>query len=202
MLASAVVLALVVVGDLSARRLAENRLEDRARSEAGQPGSVDARIRSFPVLARLVLSSTVAEVEVHLLDVDSGPVDLAAVDVALRGVRLDRDKMLSGQAELEDIDRGTVTVEIDAAAIEEVVNLPVSISGDRISVRYRGVSVSARAETGRDGALVLRAGRLPPLTVPVARSRLISCVAARATIVNGRVRLACDIAEVPPGLQG
>lgn len=195
-------LALLVVGDLSARRLAENRLEDRARSEAGQPGSVDARIRSFPFLARLLFSSSVAEVEVHLLDVGSGPIDLAAVDVDLRGVRLDRDRMLSGEAELEDIDRGTVTVELDAAAIQGVVNLPVSISGDRITVRYRGVSVSARAEAGRDGALVLRAGRLPPLTVPMTRSRLVSCVAASATIVNNRVRLACDITEVPPGLRG
>ena len=195
-------LALLVVGDLSARRLAENRLEQRARSEAGQPGSVDARIRSFPFLARLLFSSTVAEVQVHLLDVDSGPLDLAVVDVDLRGVRLDRGKMLSGEAELEDIDGGTVTVELDAAAIGRVVNLPVSISGDRISVRYRGVSVSARPEAGRNGALVLRAGRLPPLTVPVTRSRLVSCAAARATIVDGRVRLACDITEVPPGLQG
>lgn len=191
-----------MVGDLSARRLAENRLEDRARSEAGQPGSVDARIRSFPFLARLVLSSTVAEVDVHLLDVDTGRLDLAAVDVDLRGVRLDRDKMFSGDAELEDIDRGTVTVELDAAAIQRVINLPVSISGDRITVRYRGVSVSARAEAGEDGALVLRAGRLPPLIVPVTRSRLVSCVAARATVVNDRVRLACDITEVPPGLRG
>ena len=177
-------------------------MEERARAEAGQVGSVAARIRSFPFLPRLLLAGSVPGVDVHLEQVTSGPLDLAAVDVDLRGVLLDRDALFAGTPELRDIEGGTVTVELDAAAIEQVVRLPVSIGGGAVRVRLRGMEVVARPEAGRDGSLVLRAGRLPPLRVPLTRSRLISCAAARVTVEGERIQLSCDVTEVPPALQG
>ena len=197
-----VVAAVLVVGDVAARRVAEGRVEERARTEAREARSVDARIGSFPFLPRLLLAGSVPEVDVHLVEVTSGPLDLAAVDVDLRGVRLDRGALFSGVAELQGIDGGTVTVDLDAAAISRALRLPVSIGGGALRVRFRGLEVSARPEAGEDGSLVLRASRLPALRVSLTRSRLVSCAAARATVVGDRVRLACDVTEVPPALRG
>lgn len=197
-----VVAAVLVGADVAARRVAEGEVEQRARAEAKDARSVDASIASFPFLPRLLLAGSVPEVGVHLVEVTSGPLDLAAVDVDLRGVRLDRGALFSGVAELQGIDGGTVTVDLDAAAISRALRLPVSISGGALRVRFRGLEVSARPEAGEDGSLVLRAARLPRLRISLTRSRLVSCAAARATVEGDRVRLACDVTDVPPGLRG
>lgn len=197
-----VLAALLVAADMTARRVAEAKVEDRARAEATDARSVHARIRSFPFLARLLLDGSVSEVDVHLVQVTSGRLDLAAVDVDLHGVLLDRGALLSGVAELHGIDRGTVTVDLDAAAIGRVLHLPVTIANGEVRVRFLGVNVVARPEAGPDGSLVLRAGRLPPLRISLTRSRLVSCAAARATVEGDRVRLSCDVTEIPPGLRG
>ena len=202
LVALAVVLALLAGGDTAARQVAEGKVEERARAEARGATAVRASIRSFPFVPRLLLAGSVAEVDLHLEQVTTGPIDLAVVDVDLHGVELDRDALLAGSPELRDIARGTVNVELDAEAIERVVRLPVSVRDGAVRVRFRGLEVAVRPEAGPDGSLVLRAGRLPPLRVPLARSRLVSCAAARATVVGERVRLSCDVTEVPPALQG
>jgi hypothetical protein len=197
-----VLAALLVGADAGARRVAEAKVEQRARAQAPGSQAVEARIGSFPFLPRLLLSGSVPEVALHLEQVTTGPVDLAVVDIDLRGVVLDRDALLAGSPELQDITGGTVNVELDAGAIERVVRLPVSVGDGAVRVRFRGLEVAVRPEAGQDGSLVLRAGRLPPLRVPLARSRLVSCAAARVTVEGERVRLSCDVTEVPPALRG
>ncbi len=199
----AVLAVLAVVADVGARRVAEGKIEDRVRSETRGVASADARIRSFPFLGRLLVAGSVPRVQVHLTKVLSGPLELATVDIDLRGVRLDRDKVLTGEAQLEDIDHGTITVELDADVIGEALNLPVSIEGDTVSVQVRGVSVPARIEVGRNGSLMVGIRGLRTFTVPVVRTpRLMPCEASSAAVAGGRVRLSCEITDVPPGLRG
>ena len=200
--AVAVLVGLAVAVDVVARRVAEDRIEDRAVDAAGGAESAVASIRSFPFVPRLLLTGSVPRVKVRLEEVTAGPLDLAAVDLELHGVEMDRALMLAGQAELEDIDRGTLTLEVDPAAVARAVRLPVAVEGDAVRVRVRGRTVTARVGVSPNGSMVLRVPPLPAFTVPVVRTPgLLACASTRAAIRDGAILLSCDLDTVPPALR-
>lgn len=197
-----VFVGLALAFDVVARRVAESTIEDRAVSAAGGAESAEARIRSFPFVPRLLLTGSVPRVNVRLQEVTAGPLDLAAVDLELHGVEMDRDLMLAGRAALEDIDRGTLTLEVEAAAVARAVRLPVGVQGDSVTARVRGRTVTAQVAVASDGALVLRVPPLPAFTVPVVRTPgLLGCASSRAAVRGGSILLSCDLDDVPPALR-
>ena len=199
-LLAAAIVAVVLLGlDLAARAVAEGRLEGRARAEAPGVQSVRARIGSFPFLPRLLVSGSVPAVDVRLDQVPTRFVQLTAVEVGLRGVEVDRDVLLQGETRLNHIDRGTASLELDSGSLSRALRVPVAIAGGQVRARAGPAQVSARPEVGRDGTLVLRVGG-QNLRLPLARTRLLPCAATRAAVVGDRVRLSCDLDEVPPGL--
>jgi hypothetical protein len=198
----AVLVGLAVVVDVVARKAAESRIEDRALDAAGGAESAAAHIRSFPFVPRLLLTGSVPRVTVRLEEVTAGPLDLAAIDLELHGVEMDRDGMLAGRAELEDIDRGTLTLVVDPAAVARAVRLPVAVEGDAVRVRVRGRTVTARVDVSPNGSMVLRVPPLPAFTVPVVRTPgLLGCASTRAAIRDGAIVLSCDLDTVPPALR-
>ncbi len=200
LLALAIVAALLLALDQGARLFAEGKIESRARAEVPQADEVSAEISSFPFLGRLLTSGSVPRVRVRVTEAPVRAVVLAAVDVDLRGVELKRDALFGGDVQLEDIDRGSVAVELDAASISRVVNVPVSVGGGAVRVTVAGRTVTATPEA-RGGSLLLRVAGLPVLTVPIARTSLVSCTAADVAVEGDRVRLTCEVDEVPPGLR-
>ena len=198
-LAAAVLLVAGV--DLAAKSVAEGRIEDRARADVPGAGSVEADIDALPFLPGLLVAGTVAKVEVRLRQVPSRAVQLSQVGVALRGVELERDALWSGQARVTSIDRGTVSVELDAAALSRALRVPVTIAGGEVRTRAGRFEVGARPRLGRDGSLVLRSGGAS-VSLPVERTRLRACTASRVDVVGDRVRLSCDLDRVPPVLGG
>lgn len=195
-----VVVALLGALDQGARLFAENKLEEKARSEARGASSVDARISSFPFLGRLLLSASVPKVEVRAERSQLSDLLTATVEVDLLGVRLERDALFSGRVRLRDIDAGAITVELDAAALAQAVKVPVTIAGDEVRVTVAGRSVSARLAV-EAGALVLNAAGLRAFRVPVTRNGLVNCTAAAVEVAGSTVRLSCDVDEVPPALR-
>lgn len=197
-----VVLALVLAGaDVVARRVAEGKIEQRAAASSQRVASVDAHIRSFPFVGRLLASGSVPVVDVDLDEVESRSVTFTTVAVHLEGVELDRRALRARKIELRRIDRGTVTLELDASGLTRALHVPVSITGGEVRVLTGGRTLSARPSVGGE-ALVLQVAGVAPLTVPVKRTSLIACVAAQVRIEGERVRLMCDVDEVPPGLRG
>jgi len=192
---------LAVLGalDQGARVFAEDKLQERAQAEVRGAANVTASISSFPFLGRLLVSNSISDVEVRAERAALGDLLTATVEVDLRGVRLQRDALLSGRVKLEDIDAGTVTVELDADGLGQVLKVPVSIAGGQVSVTVAGRSVTGRA-TVDGGALVLEVAGLGALRVPIARSELITCAVAGVEVVGGTIRLSCEIDEVPPVL--
>lgn len=201
-LAALVVLAvLVLAADQGARVVAERTLAARARAASRGPDSAEATIRSLPFLGRLVASGSVPSVAVRVTGAMAGPVRLAAVDVVATGVRLDRRALLGGHVRLNSIEAGMVSVELDGPSITGVVDLPVTVAGGRVTVGAAGVGVDAEVALDRRGALVLRVAGLEALSVPVVRTALVPCAATSVAVVGDRVRLTCEVDELPDALR-
>ena len=196
-----VLAVLLGAGDVLAREVAEGELAARARSAAGRPESARADIDSFPFLGRVAAAGTVRRVEVRVEGAKAGPVPLAAVVVEAHGVAVDRRALLAGDVRVRGIDRGVVAVELDGAALSEVLRLPVTVGGGEVSVDVRGTRVVARAEVGRRGSLVLRVSELPALTLPIVRTPLVPCAVTTVAVDGDRVRLACELDELPAALR-
>ncbi|MGH9163892.1 MAG: LmeA family phospholipid-binding protein [Acidimicrobiales bacterium] len=197
----AVVLGLLAGADVAARKVAEQRIADRAEQAAGEGATATARISSFPFVARLLVSGSVPKVSVHARAVKAGAFRLSAVNLDLDGVALDRHALYGGTAKLRDIDEGTVTVELDAALLSGVLELPVTIEDGAVRVGVLGQQVTAKADV-RDGVLILGVAGIPALRVPVARTELSPCDAAAVEVAGDRLRLTCRVRDVPPALVG
>jgi len=186
--------------DVVAKHLAENRIEARARAEVPEAGSISANIHSFPFLPRLLVAGSAGDVDLHADRVPTQAVQLATIDVELRDVKVDRDALWSRQVSVNSIDRGTLSADLDAAALSRALRVPVSIQGGEVRSKVGPLNVSARPAVGNDGALLLRLGPLR-LTVALPRSKLLACAATRAAVVDDRVRLSCEVNEVPPAVR-
>jgi len=194
-------LALLLAGiDVAAKHLVENRIEARARAEVPEVTSIEAEIDSFPFIPRLLAAGSVGDVGLHLDQVPTEAVQLAAVGIELSDVKVDRDALLSRQVSVNSIERGTVSAELDAPSLSRALRVPVSIRGGEVRSKVGPLSVSARPAVGRDGALLLRLGPLRQ-TVSLPRGKALACTATRAAVVAERVRLSCEVDEVPPALR-
>jgi hypothetical protein len=198
--------AALVVADVAARGVAEDQLRQRVASRVGAArsttvGEVSASISSFPFLGRLLASGQISEVDVALADLTVRGVTFASVGVELRSVRIDRDSLLQERrVALESIGRGTAVVEISGDEISRLVGVPVVLEEGRARARVGDVLVtmSARIEGNRlvaeAGGLDLPAVDLPPLP-------LVACLSG-AEIRPGRLRLTCELDQVPVELAG
>ena len=162
--------------------------------------SVSADIRAFPFLPPLFLAGRVSEVD--------GPLQerrrrarsrSSAVDIELRGVRINRSKLLNDRkVELIDIREGTVSVEIESSVLAKALGgVPIDISNGQVKVA--GVT-GARATIVNNAIVFQVAGRMLG-RVPIPKTRLVPC-ATNVTVLAGRLRLSCTIRDVPPAMLG
>lgn len=199
MVLTGVVLLLLVV-DQGARLVAEGQLAARAREAATDPGSVDASITSFPFIGRLLAAGSVPRVSIRVDDSRAGPVRLAAVVVEADGVELDRGAMFSGEVRVQAIDRGLVAVELDANGLTDALKVPVTVGDGQVRVGVRGVGVRAEVQV-KEGVLGLRVAGLSALEVAIVRTPLIPCAATSVVVAGDRVRLSCELDELPAVLR-
>ena len=186
--------------DVASRYLAENRIEAKARAEVPEAGSIEANIDSFPFLARLLVAGSAGDVDLRLDRVPTQAAQLTTVDVKLRDVKLDRDALFSRQVSVNSIESGTVSAELDAASLSRALGRQVTVGNGEVRSKVGPVNLSARPAVGNDGALVLRLGPLR-LTVALPRSKVLACDATRVAVVGDRVRLSCEVDDVPPAVR-
>jgi len=196
----AALLLFLTGSDVVSSHLAENRLEARVRAEVPDAGAIAADIHSFPFLPRLLAAGSAGDVDLHLTRVPTQAVELTTVDVKLTDVKVDRNALFSRQVSVNSIDRGTVSADLDAPSLSRAVGRQVTVGGGEVRSRVGSVNVSARPAVDNDGALVLRLGPLR-LTVGLPRSKLLACTATRVAVVGDRVRLSCDVDDVPPAVR-
>ncbi len=195
------VVAVLVVADVFARRVAEDQLRQQVVSKVRPDGPVSASISSFPFVGRLLASGTIPEVEVSLVDVTVRGFTFASVGVVLESVRIDRDALVQDRrVALLAIGKGTAVVEISADEISRLVKVPVVLESGRARVRLDGrlVDVAARVE---GSSLVVAAAGVTLGAVDIPPLPLVSCLSG-TEIRPGRLRLTCSIDEVPVELAG
>lgn len=186
--------------DQGARLFAEGKLAARAREAATDESGASADVDSFPFLGRLAASGSIEGVRVQVDGPRAGPLRLARVVVEASGVSLDRSGLVSGEVRLEDIERGSVAVELDGGALGEVLELTVTVDDGAVRVGVGGAMVTAAAAVD-DGTLVLRVAGLGVLRVPVVRTALIPCAVTTLAVAGDRIRLGCEVDELPPALR-
>lgn len=196
------VVALAAVGDLAGKNFAEDKIAERAEAAAGGRARASADVDSFPFVLRLLTSGSAGDISLHVEDVATSAVDLARVDLDLEGVRLDRAKLLSDrEAEVTEIDRGTISVGIDAEAVSKALGgIPVTIRGDTVEVRVAGRVVTADVTVASAGSIRVTVPRGPSATIGIPRTDLIACEGETLSFDDDRLRVSCTITEVPPAL--
>ena len=196
------VVGLSFVVDVAVKRLAERKIEERSEAAVGGRAQADADVDSFPFVLRLLASGSAGDISLHVTDVGTSVVDFAFVDVKLRSVTLDKGKLLGQRkAEVTDIDSGTLTVGIDAAAVSKALRgLPVTFKGGNVEVRVAGQVRTAAVSLAAGGALRLTVPQGPSVSIQVPQTALGSCQATALKVDDDAIRLSCTLTEIPPAL--
>lgn len=181
--------------------MAESQLRDRVEAAVQPAGATTARIESFPFLGRLLSAGTVARIRITTAEVTAEGLTFARVSLDLADVTFDRGRLLSVRAVvLKSLGRGTAVAEVTQERLSEVLGVPVTLSPGRVQVRVAGQPVTAKASVSDNTLRVTVAGlSVPALRIP--RLSLLPCV-ADAEIVAGRVRLSCQVDQLPAELLG
>ncbi len=195
-----VVALLLVVADVAARQASETQLENNILHDVRGATAASVRIDSVPFLGRLAISGHVPAVHATVDDVTVSPVRFSRINVDLRGVRIDRRRLVTDRVvDLQDVDRGMATGEITQADLRAALNdVPVVLDDGRIGVVIGGVTASVSVSI-EDNVLRLTAGRvtIPALRLP--KIPLLPCL-TDAVAQPGRLLLSCTLATVPDEL--
>ena len=198
---------LLIVGaygvlDVAAKRLAEQKLAERAEASVGGQAEATADVDSFPFVIKLLGSGSAGDISLHVTDVVASQLEFSSVDLDLRGVKLDKGKLLSDRrTEVTDIDSGTLTIRIAAAAISKALRgLPVTIRDGRVEVQVAGQARAADVTLAAGGSLRISVPQGPGVNVQIPRTALGSCDATALTVDDDLIRLSCTMTEIPPAL--
>jgi len=194
--------AVVVVGALGAdvvlKGRAEARLAAEVMAQSPDTNGVQARIRSFPFLARLLTSGKVAQVDITAQHANPGGVALSDLFVQLDEVELDPDQARRGRAVVRSIGRGRVRADLGQDQINSRLprQFQVQLEQGRAVINGPG-GTEGKLTISPEGRIQLRIGSRSLLDLPVPDSALLPCRPS-AIFVPGALRLSCDFTEVPP----
>ncbi|TML43788.1 MAG: DUF2993 domain-containing protein [Actinobacteria bacterium] len=198
LLVAALIAVLLVAADQGARVFAQSELRKRAGAAVPEAAAVHAKVSSFPFVGQLVVSGRVTEVALRFDGIRSSRLQLHEVALDLRGVVIDRHALIAEQrGQLNRISRGTVTVDITAAALAAAFGVDLRVVM-RLGPSGLAGLASAAAEGGR---LVLRFAGLPAASVVIPRGDLVPCQPLVA-VTSAGVRLSCTFTHIPPRLIG
>jgi hypothetical protein len=198
----AIVVVILVIGDVVAKAYAESQLRDRAERAVRGATSASGSISSFPFVGRLLLSGSVPEVKVGVAPVGAGRVTFSSVDVDLHDVHVDRDLLINDRkVRLTSIGSGTVTAAITEAEISRLAGVPISFTPGRATVSIGGIAVSGQLSAA-NGTLTIGGAQGVPIRIRVPRAAMFPCDASNAEVQQGKVVVSCAIDRVPPELAG
>src|SRR3954449_9509847 len=99
----AVLVAVLLVGDLAAKSVAESAVEKGVGSKVAGVGSVDAEIHSFPFTGRLLAQGEVSTLDLRLSDVTGHGIDVAWLRLETTGLELDRSVLFGGKVRIKRV---------------------------------------------------------------------------------------------------
>lgn len=193
--------AMLGVGDVAARTYVSSMATERAQEEAPAGSKVTATIGGFPFVPRLVLGGTVSSIDLHLENVTARVITFAELDIDLRGVKLDRDRMLTERkVHIRSIDKGIIEATLTQEALSEALHVPVTISEGAVNVEVLGRTIPVTVDVNDAGQLTLTGpGVTRGLTLAIPKTDYIPCLGG-VTVLAGRIKFSCEVNEVPPAL--
>jgi hypothetical protein len=201
LIALAILVVVLIVGDFVAKAYATSQLQDRARKAVRGATSSTASISSFPFTGRLLLAGQVQNVHVRVSPVAAGRVTFSSISVDLHDVHVDRHRLINDQqVQLTGLGSGTATAELSDAEVSRLAGTRVTFRPGRVTVSAAGIDVGATVQV-TDGTLSFGGLRLP-ISFRVPHAPMFPCDATSAVVKQGAVDLSCTVHQVPPELAG
>ena len=201
MIALAILVVVLVVGDFVVKAYATSQLRDRAERAARGATSASASISSFPFTLRLLVAGSVQEAHIRVGPVTAARVTFASISLDLHDVRVDRNRLINDrEVRLTGLGSGTVTAVLTDAEISRLAGTLVVFHPGRVTVSAAGVDVGATVQV-TNGSLSFGGLRLP-IKFRVPRAPLFPCDATSAVVREGAVDLSCTVHSVPAELAG
>jgi len=201
LIALAILLVVLTLGDFVAKAYATTQLRDRAQAAVRGATTSSASISSFPFTGRLLVAGSVQKVHVRVGPVVAGRVTFESIAVDLHDVHVDRNRLIREQkVQLTGLGSGTVTAELTDVEISRLAGTRVSFRPGQASVDVAGSAVGATVQV-TNGTMSFGGARLP-FQFRVPRAPLFPCDATSAKVVQGAVELSCTVHNVPAELVG
>lgn len=186
----ALVLVAALVGDVAAKRLAEDRIESQVADSIEGVNEVDAEIGAFPFLPS-VLSGRLDELRLRLPRVRSRGLALSRLELTLVDLEFNPIKAFAGSGEI-GVGSGEGRAFVSSAALTRALgrsgtDATVAIEGSSATISVQGQTQTVESIAVSDGRLVFE---LPtgPVSLQIPRSfEGVSYESAR--VENGRLRI-------------
>lgn len=193
-----VLVALLVGADFGARLLAEEWLSSQIRAATGAE-KVSATIGGFPFLPPLLLSGSVARVDVVADGVPAGAFSFDRVSVRASQLRLDRNRLLARHvAEPVSIASAVVRADLTSAELSKALGQTITFGSDgRLTVVVGQSRLPAEARIVGGHMLVVTVAGRAVATVDLSGSQLLSACALTMTVSYGVMTFDCRLAPVP-----
>jgi hypothetical protein len=183
------IVGLLVLGDRAAKGAAESAIASEIAKRTPGVGAVDAEIRSFPFVGRLLVQGVVPELTLDLDEVTGHGIDLADLRVVVRDLEIDRGEIIA-------IDSMTATATISEATVRAVSGADVRLLDGRVAVTVAGQTLEGKAVV-RDGRVTVDAFGGPlPFAIPVPDTGVLPCT-PEVVVVEGALHLRCTSESLP-----
>lgn len=189
---------LVMGADLVLVPAAEDRVESRARSTT-KSASVEAEIGSFPVAARALALGEVAMIDITWFGVEVGSLQATSLELDLKGVGLDRSRLLRGEIQINGVESGDVRLLIAPSQLSRLFGTEVRIRGGEVRVRTTSDTEVAVEVSATNRGLVLAAPGVGPVTAELGSAQ-IPC-APTTSVAGDNLVLSCSFRGLPPILR-
>jgi hypothetical protein len=204
-LAAVLVLLVLVAGytaaDLGGRAVAENQLA-RALLSKTHAGTASATISSFPFLFDLLARGEVGRIDVQLLDVPIGRLEVSRILVTARDLQIDRHALFSSRkVRVTSISSAQVKVTVTAAELSKVIGRRVALEApDTIKIGIGPIMLPATISIADGHLLTIGEGGLRLLDIDLTTSAAIPRCAMTLVVTSGSATLSCRVAPVPASL--
>jgi LmeA-like phospholipid-binding len=190
--------AILVVGDVTARVYAQNQLQDRINANVPN-ANAKAHISGFPFLGKLLFTGKVDKITAHIERATEGQFTFDGIDLTVNGVKLNRGQLIRNRrVKVQSISSGTVKADMSQEDFDRLVGgLPVVLGDGTVQLTAGGTTVTAQV-TVVDNQLHF-SGRGLPAVIPIPKLPVLPC-AASITIIPGHLVVTCTFHEVPTAL--
>jgi hypothetical protein len=190
-----ILLVLLGIADVGARIYAQGRAETQIGHRV--PGSRSSvHISSFPFVGKLAATGKVDKITARVKHASAGIFSFDEVDVVLKGVRINRNQLLSGHVEVDSINIGTVKADMSEQAVDQALGgrATVHLAPGGAQVTIAGVTVTAPVALVNSALQLTVAGQA--ISIPIPKLPLLPCVATVA-VVRNYLEVSCTFHQVP-----